>query len=147
MNTRIFSSRFTFLSLSVLFSLSFSLWYFTISCRHHVIPNTMTTPGEFDLENITIQMHAQLLSRVQLFVSLWTIACQAPLSKGFSRQEYWSELPFPPQGDFPNPGIKPMSPVSPALADRCFTTELPGNIKCSRQNLGHDLCPQCHDYK
>ena len=41
---------------------------------------------------------------------------QAPLSMGFSRQEYWGELPCPPPGDRPNPGIKPMSPASPALA-------------------------------
>ena len=44
----------------------------------------------------------------------WTVARQAPLSMGFSRQEYWSGLPFPP-GDLPDPGIEPVSPVSPAL--------------------------------
>ena len=53
----------------------------------------------------------------------WTVACQDPLSMEFSRQEYWSELPFSTPGDFPHPGIKP---VSPALADRFFTTEPPG---------------------
>ena len=52
----------------------------------------------------------------------WTVTRQAPLSMGFSRQEYWSGLPFPPPGDLPNPGIKPMTPVSPALAGRFFTT-------------------------
>ena len=46
----------------------------------------------------------------------------APLSMGFSRQEYWSGLPFPPPGDLPNPGIKPISLMSPALAVRFFTT-------------------------
>ena len=51
------------------------------------------------------------LSRVQLFVTPWTIAYQIPLSMGFSRQEYWRELPFPSPGDFPNPGIEPGSPV------------------------------------
>ena len=50
----------------------------------------------------------------------WTAAHQAPLSMGFSRQEYWSGLPFPPPGHLPNPGIEP---VSPALAGGCFTTE------------------------
>ena len=50
----------------------------------------------------------------QLFVTPWTIVHQAPLSMGFSRQEYWSGLPFPP-GDLPSPGTEPMSPVSPAL--------------------------------
>jgi len=47
-----------------------------------------------------------------------TVAHQAPLSVGFSRQEYWNRLPFPPPGDLPNPGIKPTSLASPALADR-----------------------------
>jgi len=45
----------------------------------------------------------------------------------FSRQEYWSGLPFPPQGDLPNPGIEPLSPASPALTGGLFTTEPPGN--------------------
>ena len=52
-----------------------------------------------------------MLSHVQLFVTLWTIGHQAPLSMGFSRQEYWSGLPFPPPGDLPNPGIEPGSPA------------------------------------
>ena len=47
----------------------------------------------------------------QLFVTSWTVAYQAPLPVGFSRQEYWSELPFPSPGDLPNPGIKPRFPV------------------------------------
>ena len=62
------------------------------------------------------------LSHVQLFVTPWTIACQAPLSMGFSRQEYWSKLPFPPPGDLPDPGTEPMSLMSPALAGGFFTT-------------------------
>ena len=53
----------------------------------------------------------QSLSCVQVFEALWTIACQAPLSMGVSRQEYWSGLPCPPLGDLPNPGVKPMSPA------------------------------------
>ena len=64
-----------------------------------------------------------VLSRVWLFVTPWTIAHQAPLSMRFSRQDYWSGLPFPSPGDLPDPRIKP---VSPALAGRFFTTELPG---------------------
>ena len=63
------------------------------------------------------------LSHVQLFETPWTIAFQTPLSRGFSRQEYWSGLPFSPPGNLPNPGIKPMSP---ALAGGFFTTEPPG---------------------
>ena len=63
-------------------------------------------------------------SHVQLFVTPWTVACQAPLSVGFPRQEYWSGLPFPSPGDLPDPGIEPVSLTSPAwaLAGRFFTT-------------------------
>ena len=57
---------------------------------------------------------------------LWTIARQAPLSMGFSRQEYWHGLSFPPLGDLPDPGTDPVSPASPALAGGFFTTEPPG---------------------
>ena len=53
----------------------------------------------------------KLLSRVRLFATPWTVAHQAPLSMGFSRQEYWSRLPFPSPGDLPNPGIEPRSPA------------------------------------
>ena len=65
-------------------------------------------------------------SHVQLFATLWTAARQAPLSMGFSRQECWSGLPCPPPGDLPNPGIKPVSLSSPALAGGFFTTRPPG---------------------
>ena len=51
-------------------------------------------------------MHAQSLSHFQLFATPWTVACQALLSMGFSRQEYWSGLPCPPPGDIPDLGIK-----------------------------------------
>ena len=61
------------------------------------------------------------LSQVRLFVTPWTVTRQAPQSMEFSRQEYWSGLPVPSPGDLPNPGIKPMSLTSPALAGRCFT--------------------------
>ena len=59
---------------------------------------------------------------VQLFVTLWTIAYQAPLSMRFSRQKYWSGLPCPPPEDLPDPGIEPMSLMSPALAGEHLTT-------------------------
>ena len=61
-------------------------------------------------------------SRVRLCATPWAVACQAPLSMGFFRQEYWSELPCPPPEDLPDPGIKPMSLMSPTLADGFFTT-------------------------
>ena len=50
-----------------------------------------------------------------IFVTLWTVGHQAPLSMGFPRQKYWSGLPFSSPGDLPNSGIKPVSPASPAL--------------------------------
>ena len=56
-----------------------------------------------------------LLTHVLLFATPWTIAHQGPLAMGFFRQEYWSELPFPPPGDLPDPGIKLTSPIFPAL--------------------------------
>ena len=61
-------------------------------------------------------------SRLQLFATLWTIACQAPLPMGFSKQEYWSGLPGHPPGDLLDPGIKPTFLMTYALAGRFFTT-------------------------
>ena len=68
-------------------------------------------------------MKVKLLSRVQLFETPWTVAYQAPLSIEFSRQEYWSGLPFPSPGDLPNPGIE--TPVS-HIAGRPLSSEPPG---------------------
>ena len=63
-----------------------------------------------------------LVAKLYLTLAIpWTVACQAPLSKGFSRQEYWSGLPFPSPGDLPNPGIKS---GSPALQADDLPTEL-----------------------
>ena len=68
------------------------------------------------------------LSHVGLFATPWTVAYQAPLSMGFSRQEYCSGLPFPSPGDVPDPGIEPRSP---ALQADASTSEPPGK-PCSR---------------
>ena len=62
-------------------------------------------------------------SCVRLFVNLWIVAHQAPLSMGFSRQEYWSGLPGPPPEDPLDPGMEPAFPVAPALQADAFTTE------------------------
>ena len=62
----------------------------------------------------------------------WTVAHQAPLTMGFSRQEYWSGVPFPSPRDLPDPGIEPVAPVSLALAGGPFTTELPGKQRMVR---------------
>ena len=69
-------------------------------------------------------MKVKLLNRVQLFATLWTVAYQAPPSMGFSRQEYWSGLPFPFPGDLPDPGIEPRSP---ALQAYSLPSEPPGS--------------------
>ena len=66
------------------------------------------------------------LSRVLLFATPWTVAYQTPPSMGFSRQQYWSGLPFPSPGDLPNPGIKPGSPTLQAYT---LPSEPPGNVK------------------
>ena len=65
-----------------------------------------------------------LVARVLLFVTQWAVACHASLSIGFSRQEYWSGLPFSSPGDLPDPGIEPWSP---ALQADVLLSEPPGN--------------------
>ena len=72
---------------------------------------------------ITVLSHSVVSNS---YATPWTVACQAPLSMGFPRQEYWSGLPCPPPGDLSNSGIKPKSPEAPTLAGRFFTTEPPG---------------------
>ena len=71
------------------------------------------------------------LSRVWLFVTPWTVAYQAPLSMGFSRQQGWSGLPFPSPGDFPDPGIEPGSPTLQADA---LPSEPPGKQLIKKQS-------------
>ena len=73
-------------------------------------------------EGLSAVLCAQSLSRIRLFVTPWTVPRQASLSKGVSRQEYWSGLPFPPAEDLPNPGIEPRSP---ALQAEALTSEPP----------------------
>ena len=70
-----------------------------------------------------VKVKVKLLSRVRLFATLWTVAHQAPPPMGFSKQEYWSGLPFPSAWDLPNPGIKPRSPT---LQADTLTSEPPG---------------------
>ena len=86
-------------------------------------------------------LHVYACMRVCLIVSClatrWTIAHQAPMSVGFSRQDYWGGLPFPSPGDLPHPGIEPASPVPPALAGGFFTTGTPG--KTFHTFTGHHL--------
>ena len=78
------------------------------------------------LGNIYSVLHVlSHFSCVQLFATLWTVAYQAPLSMGISRQECWSGLPCPPPGDFPHPEMEPISPASPALQADSLPTEPP----------------------
>ena len=82
-------------------------------------------------------MKGKSLSRVRLFATPWTVAYQAPPSMGFSRQEYWSWLPFPSPEDLPNPGIEP---GSPALQADTLTSEPPGkpfNEEGTHQRKNH----------
>ena len=83
-------------------------------------------PTSYPPSNCTfLEKHVCVLSHfgcVQLFATLWTVAHQATQPMGLSRQEFWSGLPFPTPGDLPNPGIKPTSLMSLALAEGFFTT-------------------------
>ena len=76
---------------------------------------------------------AQSLSRVWLFATPWTVACQVPLSVEFSRQEYWRGLPLPSPGNLPDPGIETVSLAPPALAGGLLTTVPPGTstLQCA----------------
>ena len=73
-----------------------------------------------------MKVKVKSLSHVQLFATPWTVAYQAPPSVGFSKQEYWSGLPFPSAGDLPNPR---MEPGSPALQADALPSESPGKLK------------------
>ena len=89
-------------------------------------------------------MCAQLLSHVQLFVTPWAAACQAPLSMGFSKQEYWNMVPFSTPGNLLDPGIKPLSLVSPALTDDSLPLVAPEKHQtrlCTKSNVVGDSIP------
>ena len=72
---------------------------------------------------VKVKVKMKSLSRVRLFATPWTVAYQAPPSMGFSRQQYWSGLPFPSPGDLPDPGIEPRCPT---LQADTLTSEPPG---------------------
>ena len=85
----------------------------------------MLAPWKKSYDKPKVKVKVKLLSLVRLFATPWTVAHQARLSMGFSRQEYWSGLPFPSPGDLPNPGIEPRSL---ALQADALTSEPPGNM-------------------
>ena len=87
---------------------------------------------------LSLALPLSALSHVGLFVTLWTVAHQSPLSRVFSRQEYWSGLPCPPPGNLPNPGTKLTSPASPALQVSSLPPELPNSLISELLNLKKD---------
>ena len=108
--------------------LSLSFFYIVPAPRTHSLPRYHHPPSEWSVcyhgrtyVIDTQRIHVYVLSRDQLFVTPWTAALQAALFMGFSRQEYWSGLPFPPPGDLPDPGIEPKYLGSPALVVGFFT--------------------------
>ena len=100
----------------------FPMWGIVPSCLSCLSWIIVTVSASPSLSEKT----SQLLSRVRLFTTPWTVAYQASLSMGFSRQEYWSGLPFPSPGDLPDPGIEPSSPT---LEADTLTSEPPGKIR------------------
>ena len=99
---------------------------------------TTELPGKSKIRTTKAQCVLSCFSRIRLFANPQTVACQASLSMGFSRQEYWSGLPFPPAGDLSNQGIKPGPLTSPALAGRYFIT----STSCKALNLRESLVIQ-----
>ena len=88
-------------------------------------PETPVCSFETDTLSLTLKSEVKSLSRIGLFATPWTVAHQAPPSMGFSRQEYWSGLPFPSPGDLPDAGIEPQSP---ALRADTLLSEPPGEM-------------------
>ena len=121
------------LSCAHLFSFSFlsskavipATQFFSSLIVDQMTQRNLLIPSNGLFTEITVSFHlpmCQLFSCVCLFVTPWTVACQAPLSMGFSRQEYWSGLPFPSPEDLPDQGIEP---ESPALQADSLTSEPP----------------------
>ena len=100
-----------------------SIFSLCVRCPYTSMVSHTRTPSSF-------QKHRRTCPLFRLFVTLWTIAHQVPLSTEFSRQEYWSGLSFPSPGDLPNPGIKPLSLLSPALAGGFLTNCASWEVPC-----------------
>ena len=89
-------------------------------------------------------VHAQSLSCVKFFVTLWTIACQAPLYMWLYQQEYWNVSPFPPLGNLPDTGIEPLVLVATALTGGFLTTEPPGKLSLIIRDMKIRTTVRCH---
>ena len=102
-------------------------------CSHLILSILNTVKSKVILVCVCFQS----LSCVPLFSTPWTVACQAPLSMGFPREEYCSGLPLSPPGDLPDSEMKPVSPAFPALAVGFFTTEPTENSKVYPYNVAN----------
>ena len=109
----------------------------------HFCRGAVVNPGWrfFSLAVLTFCVLAQSCSRVWLFATPWTVACQAPLSMRVSRQEYWSGLLSPPPRELPDSGLEAVSPMAFALAGGFFTNEPPGEPTGTRQFFAVGSCP------
>ena len=98
---------------------------YMLLCMWKFLPTVLRSEELVTFCSGKLTVYIRVLSHfscVQLFETQWTVVHKAPLSMGFSRQEYWSGFPCPPLGDLPDPGTEPVSLMSPALAGRFFTT-------------------------
>ena len=86
------------------------------------IASLLVKAGDWKLNDVNAHLYAKSFQSCLTLCNPWTVAHQSPLSMGFSRQECWSGLLCPPTGDLPSPGVKPVSLMSSALADRFFPT-------------------------
>ena len=96
-----------------------------------------------EIQNLPPLCMLSHFSHVRLFVTLWAVAYQAPLSMGFSRQEYWSGLPCPLSGNLPDSGREPLSPVTPALQVDSLPLSPWGSPTWSYRNI----CTNTHGYE
>ena len=108
-----------------------------VCCPYTTMGSHTRTPSSF-------QKHRRTCPLFRLFATPWTIAHQVPLSTEFSRQEYWSGLSFPSPGDLPNPGIKPLSLLSPALAGGFFTNCASWEAPCVHAKSLQSCPTLCH---
>ena len=120
-------------------SLNDWLWSIPFVLNHNVQPKWSQFTSDFHNCPCSSLSEVKSLSGVRLFATPWMAAYQAPRSMGFSRQEYWSGLPFPSPGDLPNPGIEPRSP---ALQTDALPSEPPGKTLAFFNNKTSKLYPQ-----
>ena len=110
MNTHVsrFRKRRIYIHQKLLYVSPHVFYYYPKRCVNHLLVFIVLSPVQVPLPIVAV---VQLLSCVQLFAPPWTVACQAPLSMRFPKQDYWSGLPFPPLGGLPDPGIEPRPPT------------------------------------